>query len=575
MTDRPDVIVVGLGAVGGIIAEQLAAAGAKVVGLEKGPDYVDEDFRLKQDEIRYFARGALVPQLSSDPVTWRPDETIEARLLPWATGPLGKGDPLHLPPSIGVGGGTIHWGGASWRIRKADFRMRSAIVERFGEAALPDDNTLVDWPIGYDDLEPYYDQVEWELGVSGQAGNIGGQPVAGGDPFEEPRRRGYPMPPLRQTAGNVRFAAACERLGYHPFPQAAAIASVDYQELSACVYCGFCHGYPCHVKAKQSTQATSVPRALATGNLEIRPFARVFRVNRDPDGRRVRGVSYFDADGQVVDLEASRVILATYALENTRLLLASGINAHGNVGKHFMTHSFGWFTGVLPEWTNPFMGPLVAASIIDDLTSELVPDNDHGVLWGSPVTSFPGDTQPIEAAHNLPPHVPRWGQGFKDWFAQSFRRLYSMHTQTPSLPSRRYYCDLDPTVKDAFGQPALRITHEWAKHDLDAIRYFGQVKRRIAQEMGMTEWWEEPSPPPYHLSTHEVGMHRMGEDPSTSVVDQFGETHECEGLFACGGGQFPTLPAYNPTETIQALAYLTADRLLDRTPKRAIEGTAG
>src|SRR6266853_1796423 len=230
MNDRPDVIVVGLGAAGGIIAEQLAKGGAKVVALEKGPEFSDEDFRLKHDEIRYFARGAILPQLTTDPITWRSGEDREAVLLPWATGTLGRGDPLHLPPSIGVGGGTIHWGGASWRIRQADFRMRSAIVERFGESALPEGNTLVDWPLTYDDLEPYYDRVEWELGVSGQAGNIAGQVMPGGNPFEAPRRRGYPMPPLRQTAGNKRFADACRRLGYHPFPQAAAIASVDYQE---------------------------------------------------------------------------------------------------------------------------------------------------------------------------------------------------------------------------------------------------------------------------------------------------------------------------------------------------------
>ena len=140
------------------------------------------------------------------------------------------------------------------------------------------------WSIGqlsYQDLEPYYDRVEWELGVSGQAGNIGGELVPGGNPFEAPRRRGYPMPPLHSTAGTRRFVEATQRLGYHPFPQAAAIASVEYKTLKPCVYCGFCHGYPCHVGAKQSTHVTSIPGALATGNLKILPFSRVFRVNRE------------------------------------------------------------------------------------------------------------------------------------------------------------------------------------------------------------------------------------------------------------------------------------------------------
>jgi gluconate 2-dehydrogenase alpha chain len=562
---QPDAIVVGLGAAGGIIAEQLARAGLKVTALDKGPHYPEDYFRFKHDEIRYYTRGSLVPHLSTDPITWRARDGDTATLLPWASGPLGTSEPLHLPPSIGTGGGTLHWGGACWRFRQADFCMRSTILQRFGKDALPTDSTMVDWPVTYQDLEPYYDRVEWELGVSGQAGNIGGERIPGGNPFEEPRNRGYPMPPLHSTAGTGRFVEATERLGYHPFPQAAAIASVDYKALKPCVYCGFCHGYPCHVGAKQSTHVTSIPGALATGNLRILPFSRVYRVNRESPSGHVTGLSYFDAGGHARELTADLVVLACFALENSRLLLLSGIDGNGQVGKHFMTHCFGWFTGVVPEWINPFMGPLVAAHIVDDLTSELIPDNDDGVLWGSPLTSFPGDTQPIEAARNLPPTLPRWGLELKHWLSNNYRRLFSMHTQTPSFPYREGYCDLDTHVKDPYGLPALRITHDWMPHDIKALQFFSRVRRRIADEMGMEEYWEEACPPPYHLSTHEVGTHRMGLDRTASVVDPFGECHHCKGLYVVGGGQFPTLPAYNPTETIQALAFLTADRILGRT----------
>jgi gluconate 2-dehydrogenase alpha chain len=562
MTERADAIVVGLGASGGIIAHQLAAAGLRVLALDKGPMHSDDEFRFKHDEIRYYSRGSLVPQLSTDPVTWRPDEGTPSRLLPWATGVLGNSEPLHLPPSVGPGGGTLHWGGASWRHRDSDFRMRSLIVERFGADALPGDSTMVDWPLRYRDLEPYYDRAEWELGVSGQAGNVGGEMHPGGNPFEESRRRGYPMPPLRRVAADDRFRAACERLGFHPFQQPAAIASTDYKSLSACQYCGFCHGYLCHVNAKQSSRITSVRAALDTGNLRLVPSARVFKVSRGGASGRVTGVSYFRPDGTVAEAHADLVILACYALENARLLLTSGINRNGEVGRHFMTHSFGWCTAVLPEYSNPFMAPLVAASVVDDLNAELVPDNDEGVLWGSVITSIPGDLQPIEAAHNLPPGQPRWGREFKAWFARNYRRLFGIHNQIPSFPSRRYYCDLDPDVRDKFGQPALRITHGWAGHDVTALRYFQNIKRRICEEMGAVEFWTERLPPPYHLSTHEVGTHRMGEDPGTSVVDLYGQSHECEGLYVVGGGQFPTLSGYNPTQTIQALAYLSADHIL-------------
>ena len=564
MTKPVNAIVVGLGASGGIIAAELAKAGVKVTALEKGPHYPADYFREKHDEIRYYTRGALVPHLSQNPITWRARDGGTATILPWASGPLGTTEPLHLPPSIGTGGGTLHWGGAVWRHRKADFHMRTSLIERFGAAALPEGTSIVDGPMSYDDLEPYYDRVEWELGVSGQAGNIDGELVVGGNPFEAPRKRGYPMRPLRSAAANARFVEATRRLGLHPFPQAAAIASEDYKNLKGCVYCGFCHGYPCHVNAKQSSHVTSVPEALATGNLNIIPFARVIHVNREREGGRVKGVTYINAVGEAKDIEADIVVLAAYSLENTRLMLQSGINANGQVGKHFMTHCFGWFSGVVPEFTNSFMGPLVGAHVVDDYTSELIPDNDLGVLWGSPITSFPGDTQPLEASHNTPPGMRKWGAEYKEWFASSYRRIFSMHTQTSSLPYAGGYCDLDPNVRDPIGQPALRMTHDWVAHDINSMKFFTRVKVAIAQEMEMTEYWEEPNPPPYHLSTHEVGTHRMGLNPKESVVDPYGESHECENLFVVGGGQFPTLPSYNPTMTIQALAFLTADRIVGK-----------
>lgn len=562
MTERVDAVVVGLGAAGAIVAERLAAAGLRTVGVEKGPDYSQQDFELKHDEIRYYQRNAIVAALSKDPVTWRPTSRDRARVAPWSAGPLGVDEPLYGLPSIGTGGGTIHWGAADFRFREADFRMRSTIVERFGENALPADTTLADWPIEYQDLEPYYDRVEWEQGVSGVAGNVGGELREGGNPFEAPRARDYPMPPLRPGAADRRFVDACRRLGSHPYPIPTGINSEPYRGRAACVYCGFCHGFPCHVGAKSTTQVTSVPLAKASGNFEVRPFSRVFRVDRDPSSGRVAGVSYFASDGQVREVRAEIVVLACYAFENARLLLASEINENGQVGRHFMTHNYGWCTSILPEWTNPFIGPLTAASVIDDFTSELVPDNDIGVVWGSPVLSVTGDLQPIEAFHLMPRWGPRWGRDLKEWLRENYRRLHRMYSQTSSLPSPRYFCDLDPNVRDAFGQPVLRITHDWDEIDVRTVAYLARIKRRIAEEMGALDYWEDSPEPPYHMTTHDVGVHRMGEDPQTSVTDVYGEVHECPGLYAIGGGQFPSYGAYNPTLTIQALAYWSAEHLL-------------
>jgi gluconate 2-dehydrogenase alpha chain len=317
------------------------------------------------------------------------------------------------------------------------------------------------------------------------------------------------------------------------------------------------------VGAKSSTHVTSLPVALATGNLELRPHCRVIQVNRHDGDGSVRGVSYLDPDGTQREVEAEIVVLACYVLDNTRLALLSGINGNGQVGRNFMTHNFGWFNGVLPEDTNPFVGTLVAGSAVDDLGGDRIPDNAEGVLWGSPIVGFPTDIQPLEAVHTMNPAVPRWGADFKEWLRTNYVRLFRMYTQTTNFPSPRHYCDLDPNVTDPHGLPALRITHDWDDHDARSVEYFSGIKRRIANEMGVQESWEHDSRPFYHLSTHETGLHRMGEDPATSVVDPYGESHECKGLWVLGGGQFPSYGGYNPTQTIQALAYWAADRLLE------------
>ena len=196
-----------------------------------------------------------------------------------------------------------------------------------------------------------------------------------------------------------------------------------------------------------------------------------------------------------------------------------------------MTHSFGWCSLVLPEFSNPFMAPLVAASVVDDLNCDGVPDNDEGVLWGSVLTSIPGDLQPIEAAHNLPPGMRRWGQGFKDWFSENYRRLMGIHNQVPSFPSKKYYCDLDPAVKDKFGQPALRITHDWSEHDVACAELLRESQARHRRGNGRhpvlvrTQRRRLTTCPRTRWAP--TGWARI---PADSVVDIYGESHECKGL---------------------------------------------
>lgn len=557
-TTHADAVIVGLGASGALFAQELTEAGFHVLGIEKGPNYEAEDFWLKFDELRYSTRCGISPTMEKDPITWRPNAGSAATVLPWAVGP-GSGNPLFLPPSLGVGGGSIHWACWYWRQTVADFRMRSVITERLGADKLPAGSRIVDWPVSYDDLEPYYARIEREIGVSGRAGNINGELQPGGNPFESPRSGPFPHPPMQPNASNQVFVDACGTLGYHPFPVAAAILTEDVGERKACTNCGFCRDYGCHVGAKGSTQDMAIPAALATGNLDILADCRVQRVNVDADGR-ARSVTYVDADGEIHEASGDLIILSAYALENVRLLLASGINRNGAVGKWFMIHNYHWFSGILPKDTMIYAGPAVGGWAIDDFNAPHALDQSDGsFLWGTPIMYFAGDTQPIEGVMNLPPDVPRWGAEFKDWLRIGYRRRFGMYSQMASLPVETNFLDLDPTMKDPWGEPALRITHDWGDQERASGEWINAIKRKIAKEMGAVKTWEAPILPPYHITTHEHGGHVMGDDPGDSVVNRYGQSHDIPNLFVVGGGSFPTLDGYNPTATIQALTLFAAD----------------
>src|SRR5262252_4891456 len=209
-TEKTDVVIVGVGASGGILAAELAKAGMKVVGLERGPRLKTEDFE-PHDELRYFQRQDLRPDVKRQPVTWRANANARAHPL------------TSLSYGNQAGGGTVHYGAVSWRMHEDDFRARTQTVERYGASAIPKDSSLADWPLSYAELEPYYDRAEYELGVSGKAGNLQGKKIDGGNVFEAPRRREYPLPPLQVDQCGANFEAAARKLGCHPFSTPRAI----------------------------------------------------------------------------------------------------------------------------------------------------------------------------------------------------------------------------------------------------------------------------------------------------------------------------------------------------------------
>src|SRR6266550_967300 len=461
-TQKTDVVIVGVGAAGGILAAELAKTGMKVIGLERGPRHSTSDF-AGLDELRYFQRQELRPHNKRQPVTWRPNRRVRAN-------PMGV-----LNYGTQAGGGTVHYGAVSWRLHEDDFRVRSQTTERYGASAIPKDSSLADWPLMYADLEPFYDRAEYELGVSGKAGNLSGRKIEGGNIFEAPRRREYPLPPLMADQSGVIFAAGARKLGYHPFSSPRAILSAAYKGRAGCTYCGFCQAFGCHVGAKSSILVTKLPEADATGNFKLLTGAMCYRVNSDNSGR-VTGVSYWAPDGSDNTIEAELVILTPFIYDNTRLLLLSktekfpnGLaNSSGQVGKHLMAHIgprvFATFDD---RFVNIYMGPSAQKHSLDDFNAD---NFDHGGLAfirGGQVSVSPVDLEagPIGAAMSMnpPPGTPRWGAAYRDFLAKYFTRYAGINAQTENLPYADQTIDLDPNVRDAWGLPAPRLTYDWRR----------------------------------------------------------------------------------------------------------------
>src|ERR1700752_1924683 len=418
-TERTDVVIVGMGAVEGIVAAELGKAGMKVIGLERGPRLTTADF-TPHDELRYFQRQDLRPNWKRQPVTWRANAGATAHPL------------TILNYGNQAGGGTVHYGTLSWRMHEDDFRARSHTIERYGAAVMPQDSSLADWPLSYADLEPYYDRAEYELGVSGRAGNLQGKKIDGGNVFEAPRRRDYPLPPLRLDQGAILFEAATRKLGYHPFSTPRAILSEPYNDRPACTYCGFCQAFGCHVGAKSSILITKLPEADATGNFKLVTGAMCYRVNSDNSGK-VTGVSYSGPDRSDNTIEAEIVILAPFIYDNVRLLLLSktekfpnGLaNSSGHLGKHIMAHiGAKVYAAFDTRYVNNYMGPNAQKHAFDDFNADNYDHGGLGFIRGSQVAVATANTEggPIGTAMGMePPHgTPRWGAPYRDFMARDF-----------------------------------------------------------------------------------------------------------------------------------------------------------
>src|SRR6266853_6289777 len=392
-------------------------------------------------------------------------------------------------------------------------------ARRYGASSIPEGSTLEDWPLSYDELEPYYDLVEYTVGVSGRAGNIQGKIDPRGNIFEGPRQRDFPMPPLRDTEFTDVMMTAGKKLGWHPFRGPAAINSQPYRGRPGCAMHGYCDRGGCHISAKNSTAVTTIPEALQTKNLTIFDRAHVTRVAAGASGQ-VTGVQYL-RQGKEYFQPAKVVLLGAYTYENSRLLLlskskayANGLsNNHSQVGKHYFGHWAAVNVSALFPWDlNIWYGAMAQSVEIDDWADDHF---DHGGLGFIGGTGLHVSTEkhPIAAAAMATyGRAPAWGSKWKEFVRENAGRWASAYLQSTTFPYENTYLDLDPEVKDPLGDPVCRITSGPKENEPRAIA-FGQDKMeewfRAAGAIEVTKAQGGGGP---GLTTHAFGGTRMGEN---------------------------------------------------------------
>ena len=531
-----DAVVIGAGAGGGVIAKELASAGLRVVLLERGRWVTAWGDR--KDDLRNQRTSALGAPFGPDDER-NPRVTVDRR-----------GRELVVLPSDGaysnnaacVGSGTVSYGAMAWRYMRQDFRMKSVY-------GCPPGSTLEDWPIAYDDLEPFYEKAEWEMGVSGDVAP---------DPFHAPRRRGLPMPPLPPNREYEILKPAALRKGWHPFDIPMLRNSVPYNGRGPCMRCRWCVGFACEVDAKNGTQNTVIPAALATGLCELRTDAMAREIVLDARGHAA-AVTYFDAGNHPQTQPARLVVVSAGAIETARLLLNSKSRLHPNglgnrydwVGRNLQGHAYPRAVGLFDFDTYDDVGPGASIAICDF---------NHGNpgLRGGAMLANEFIRLPIQFTGVTPPDTPRWGRAHKDYMRQFYRRSIAVMGPVQEMPVFDARVELDPRVKDFWGIPVARLSGGRHPHSVEVARAMVAKAEEWLREAGAMRTWT--GVPGLDLSggQHQAGTCRMGNDPQSSVVDRNCRIHEADNIYLADASVHVTNGGFNPALTIMANAYRVA-----------------
>lgn len=553
---KVNVVTVGVGFTAGIALAECAKAGLSVVGLERGGRRGLQDFQEIHDEWRYAINFGLMQDLSKETITFRNSEKMPA--LPMRRmGSFCLGD--------GLGGAGEHWNGMNYRFKPYDFQLKTMTDERYGKKKLGPEYQIQDYPLTYEELEPYFTKFEYAIGVSGEPGH-----------FDGTRSKPWPMPPLATTPSMKLFEKATRGLGYHPYHIPAAIASEPYtttdgMQLNPCQYCGFCERFACEYDAKAQPTNTFIPVAERTGNCEVRCNCNVLEILKK--GNKVTGVRYVNT----LTLEefvqpADVVVLSSYVLNNAKLLMVSKIGRQydpatgkGTLGRGYCYQILPGATGYLKEPTNLYAGAGALGMVIDDFNADAFDHSWLDFIHGGCIAISQTGRRPI-AANITTPGTPTWGAEFKKSSLHNFNRSFGVGAQGASMPHRANFLDLDPTYKDAYGLPLLRMTYNFTDHDKALFAHLNTKIEEIVRNMDTVAVAPRAMIKDYNIvpyqTTHNTGGTIMGKSPQDSVVNSYLQHWDAENLFVVGAGNFPHNGGCNPTGTVGALGFRCAEGIL-------------
>ena len=508
LNDDGVVVVIGTGAGGGTLANELAQKGVKVVALEAGQWHGPNDF--VQDEWASFGQLAWLDARTTSG-DWRVSRDFSG-----------------LPAWIvkAVGGSAVHWAGASLRFQDHEWKAATTYGPVQGA-------NLLDWPIDAAEMAPWYDAAEDKLKVT----NTGGRP------------------PLPGNNNYKVFEAGARALGYENVHTGnMAIVSSQNDDRAMCRQMGFCF-QGCKVAAKWSPSYAEIPAGLDTGNLELRTEAHVLRIEHDDTGR-VSGVLYADADGNQHLQRARVVALAGNSIESPRLLLNSAssmfpdglANSSGHVGRNYMRHMTGSVYATFEQPVRMWRGTTMAGIITDEARH----DPTRGFVGGYEIETLSLGL-PFMAAF-LDPGA--WGRDFTSAL-DAYENMAGMWLVGEDMPQETNRVTLNHDVKDQYGQPAPNVHFDDHPNDVAMRDHAYGRGQAIYEAVGATRTF--PTPP--YPSTHNLGTNRMSENPRDGVVNRWGQAHDVANLFVSDGSQFTTGAAENPTLTIVALAMRQADHI--------------